>query len=283
VLKSLCIKTNNEKINNYLLEKLHLVNLDNIYVSHKKFKLYKNLIIHYTGDKTALFTEIVSGILADAVIEFYENRILKNIISSNYFYFTDIEQKRILDICIDMLNSCDLEDMFIKRDSILLSCIDYFADNKSLILEGFIKFRLNNYVKILDSIVDLSVNKYVIDREYNEFIDLLKIYINSKDYGSNIVHLIYTQKESILLDESKNIIELETNISNSKYLSDISFSSNDFALNSLLTLLPKIIYIHLIDNRDEFINTLELIFDNRVFICNDCSICKMYRLQKINR
>ena len=41
---------------------------------------------------------------------------------------------------------------------------------------------------------------------------------------------------------------------NAKYLSDISFSSNDIALNSLLNLLPKKIYIHLVDNKiDEFI------------------------------
>ena len=283
MLKSLCVKTNNENISNYLLEKMQTVGLDNVYVSHAKFKLYKNVIIHYSGDKTDLFIESISGILADCITHFYENRILKQIISSNYFYFTDVEQKRIFDICVDTLNNCSIEDMFIKRDSILLSFIDYFTNNKSLILEGFIKFRLNNYMKILDSIVDLSVNKFVIDREYTEFIDLLKIYINSKDYGANIVHLIYTQKESILLDEFKNVIELDTNILDNRYLSDISFSSNDFALNSLLTLLPKVIYIHLIDSRDEFINTLELIFDNRVFICNDCSICKMYRLEKINR
>ena len=283
MLKSLCIKSNNENINNYLLEKLQAVPLDNIYVSQTKFKLYKNVIAHYSGENIDCFIENVSSILADVVTQFYETKILKNIISSNYFYFTDIEQKEILDICTDNLESCNLEDMFIKRDSILFAFIDYFTDNKSLILEGFIKFRLNNYMKILDSIVDLSVNKFVIDREYNEFIDLLKIYINSKDYGADVVHLIYTHKESILLDEYKNVIELDTDILSSRYLSDISFSSNDFALNSLLTLLPKIIYVHLIDNRDEFINTLELIFDNRVYICSDCNICKMYRLQKINR
>lgn len=86
-----------------------------------------------------------------------------------------------------------------------------------------------------------------------------------------------------MLDEFKNVIELDNNVLNNKYLSDITFSSNDFALNSLLTLLPKAIYIHIIDVDDEFINTLKLIFDNRVFICKDCNICKMYRLEKAKR
>ena len=63
-----------------------------------------------------------------------------------------------------------------------------------------------------------------------------------------------------------------------KYLSDISFSNNDYVLNTLLNLIPKKIYIHLIDNNtDEFINTVKLIFENRVKICSDCSICKLYK------
>ena len=63
----------------------------------------------------------------------------------------------------------------------------------------------------------------------------------------------------------------------------IVLSSNDYALNTLLTLLPEKIYIHVIDNvQDEFINTIKLIFDNRVYICNDCNLCKIYRLEKIH-
>ncbi len=49
-------------------------------------------------------------------------------------------------------------------------------------------------------------------------------------------------------------------------------------LNTLLNILPKKIYIHLIDKEvDEFITTLQLIFENRVQICKDCDICRIYR------
>lgn len=283
MLKSLCVKINNEKIKNYLLENLKDLDLDNLYVSCSNFKIYKNIIVHYKGNDTFSFLEKVSDVLSNSVIKFYENKILKYIIASNYFYFTDIEQKKILDICNEYIFFSSLEDSEIKKDSISLSFSNYFSDNKSLVLDGFVKFRINNYIKILDSFVDLAVNKFVIDREYTEFIDLLKVYIASKDYGSNIVHLIYNHQESILLDEFKNIIKLDTDILSSKYLSDISFSSNDFALNSLLTLLPKVIYIHVVDSEDEFINTLKLIFDKRIFICTDCNICKLYRLEKANK
>ena len=75
----------------------------------------------------------------------------------------------------------------------------------------------------------------------------------------------------------KNQINISDDIFKAKYLSDISFSSNDYALNSLLTLLPKKIIIHLIGPMDDFINTLQTIFGDNVTLCTDCNICEFYK------
>ena len=285
MLKSFCIKTNNKKIINYLLECFKNINLEDIYVSNLQFKIYNNIIIHYKGENIDLFYNFFSDIISSCIIKFYEQDIIKHIINCNYFYFSDIEQKKIFKIADNYLRNNELNECDIRKNSIKISCIDYFANNKSTILEGFVNFRLQNYIKIMDYIVDLAVNKFVIDREYLEFIDLLKCYINSKEFNKNLVHLIYHNHESTLLDEFKNTINLDnTVLDNSKYISDISFSSNDYTLNALLTLLPKKIYIHLVDSiEDEFINTLKLIFDNRIYICNDCNICKAYKYVKTNK
>ncbi len=282
MLKSFCIKTNNNRVVDYLLNKFEDVELEDLYISKLQFKFYNNFIVHYKGKDLDSFYKIFSNILSSTIIEFYEKDIIRHIISSNYFYFTDIEQRKILDIVNNYLYNNELIESYIRKDSINISCIEYFSNNKSAILDGFVNFRINDYIKIIDYIVDMAVNKFVIDREYTEFIDLLKCYINSKDCGTTDVHLIYQNEESTLLDETKRIIDLDDSILNSKYLSDITFSSNDYTLNTLLTLLPQRIYIHLVDGiQDEFINTLKLVFDDRVYLCNDCNICKIYRLEKI--
>ena len=64
----------------------------------------------------------------------------------------------------------------------------------------------------------------------------------------------------------------------SDYMSDISFSSNDYALNTLIGKLPQTIHLHLISPKDEFINTLELIFGEKIKICDGCEICNAYKL-----
>ena len=282
-MKSICVKTNNSNLLNYLLNELKNLDLNDVCFSCKKFKYYKNIIIHYKGDNLNLFLEKISYLLSFLVIDELEEDLLKHLITQNYFYFNHSEKNNILQFCFDIIIE-NFSDFFEKKFKILHdNFYKYLIDHKSIVFLGFVNFRLKDYFEILDDIVTQAVNSFIIEKEYYEFISLLKVYINSQGNNCNIIHLIYLKNESILLDENKNIINISDDIFNAKYLSDISFSSNDYALNSLLNLLPKKLYIHLIDNYvDEFINTLRLIFENRITLCTDCNICNLYKNSTIN-
>lgn len=273
-MKSYCIKTDNEKIIDYLLNKIANLDFPDIYYCKKSFKIYENIIMHYKENNIAKFQNIVSSILVDTTIDFYQDNILKRIININYFYFDEFEKKIIFENCQDFFKQ-DEEEII---EAVFREMKRYLKENKNIVLEGVVNFRLNEYIKKLDNIVDMAVNKYIIEKEYKEFINLLKIYVNATESKTDMFHLIYFNGESILLDKQKNIVQLENNINNAKYLSDITFSSNDIALNTLLSVLPKKIEVHLIDKEDEFINTLKLIFDDRIRICTDCNICRTYRM-----
>lgn len=273
-MKSFCFKTNNTKILNYLLNRIQEIDFENLIYSQNQFKIYKNITIHYRGNNNNKFYNFLTELIGEVVIEFYEEKILKQLINYNYFYFDEYEKNKILENCMqliepEMYNTKLLDNKNIK---------EYVKENKAMILDGFVYFRLRAYLEYLDEVVDSGVNQFVIEKEYREFISLLRVYVESKVPEYNLLHLIYINGESILLDEKRNIVSVSENIYNAKYLSDISFSSNDFALNTLLCLLPRRIEIHLIDDEDEFINTLKLIFEGRVTICKDCDICKTYKI-----
>ena len=277
-MKSFCIKTNNIQIKNYLLKNLACIDFENIYYIDKKFKIYQNVIVHYTGNDEYSFLNILSEIITDCILLFYEPILIRRNINYNYFYFENFEKKIIEQNCLSYITSSEDENLKYRKDEIYTNVLKYLFENKAMILDGFINFRLENYLDTIDEIVDYSVNKYIIEKEYTEFINLLKLYIDSKECESDLVHLIYINGESILLDVNRNIISLDDSIFNAKYLSDISFSSNDYALNALLTLLPRRIEIHIIGYEDEFISTLKLIFGTRIVICQECNICRTYRI-----
>ena len=273
-MKSFCFKTNNTQILNYLLNRIQEIDFENLIYSQNQFKIYKNITIHYIGNNNNKFYEFLTELIGEVVIEFYEEKILKQLINYNYFYFDEYEKNKILENCIQLIEPEVYTPKLFDNKNIK----EYVKENKAMVLDGFVYFRLKAYLEYLDEVVDSGVNQFIIEKEYREFISLLRVYVESKVPEYNLLHLIYINGESILLDEKRNIVSISENIYNAKYLSDISFSSNDFALNTLLCLLPKRIEIHLIDDEDEFINTLKLIFEGRVTICKDCDICKTYKI-----
>ena len=283
-MSSLCIKTNNDDILKYLEDEFSHFNMLNIFYSCNQFKSYKNIIIHYTGIDNELFYTKLATILSYLVIDNYEISIIKNILTSNYFYFDKVEISKILDMCVE--NLCDDDFSLPNRQLALFNAFyEYITTHHSIVLSGFINFRLSDYRNILGDLIDFSVNEFIIEREYLEFISLIKLYINSQPSISKLIHIICFDFDLFLLDENLEIINIDKNAMNAKYLSDISFSNNDYILNTLLNLLPDKIILHAISpsvNLD-FINTLKLIFENRIEICTDCSICNLYKNLHVNQ
>ena len=284
---SLCIKTTKNDVADFLMQSLDSVDLDDVVFVQKEFSKYINVIVHYLGNNIPVFYNVIAELLTDCIIANYESSIVYNLLVLNYFYFSNDDINTIKHICCDTLkddtplnNSCTMNELLDRKVLLSNDVLKYVSYNKSLVLDGFVNFRIRDYIDCLDNIVDFSVSQFIINREYAEFIDLLRMYIDSRETEAEIVHLIYLSGESILLDKNKNVISLSKESMDSRYLSDISFSSNDYALNSLLALLPRRIIIHLIGPSDDFIDTIKLIFENRVSVCEDCNICQTYKIMQ---
>ncbi|MBR1654259.1 MAG: putative sporulation protein YtxC [Clostridia bacterium] len=281
-MKSFCIKNNNNLILDYLLAELKTINLENTYISQKKFKYYKNIIVHYTGKNESDFIYKLSEILTSCITKFYEKNIVKRVINCDFFYFDSKEKGMIYNNCFEILQD-ENSDEFINRKEKIFSClVDYISENKYFILDGFVNFRLFEYNSLIEECVDSAVNKYIIDKEYKEFIELLRGYINSQNSRTGTIHVIYSNAEPILLDEKQNILVYDNQFEHPKYLSDITFSSKDYCLNALLNLLPKKIVVHMLTTEDEFIETLKLIFGKKLMICKECNICKTFTLLNVH-
>ena len=113
-MRSLCIKTNDSNLLDYLLNELKNIDLQNICFSENEFKVYKNIIIHYSGKDESLFLSKISSILSFLVIDELEETLLKRFIFQNYFYFDSIERNKILTLCFDIMTD-DFSDFFDKK------------------------------------------------------------------------------------------------------------------------------------------------------------------------
>ena len=281
-MKSFCIKNNNNQILDYLLAEIKNIDMENIYFSQNSFKLYNNIIIHYKGNNEIKFVCELSNILTNCIMKFYEKNIVKRIVNCDFFYFEPKEKSMIYSNCYELLAENGNDEITKRKEKIFECLVNYISEHKFFILDGFVNFRLFEYNSLIEECVDYAVNKYIIDKEYKEFIGLLRGFVTSQKNRTDIVHVIYSNSEPILMDEKQNILIYDNQFERPKYLSDITFSSKDYCLNTLLNLLPKKIIIHMLVDEDEFVETLKLIFENRVMICKECNICKTFTLLNVH-
>jgi len=201
-------------------------------------------------------------------------------IDSNYFYFSDNDKNIIRDE-FNLLKEKNIYDVKRSKNLIDSEFYCYLYSNHALVLTGFVNFRLYKYINYLDKILNEAVNQYVLDKEYISYVNLLQQYINSKQSSNEIINLIYINSKGFLLSENGEFIQLDD--FNSSYVTDISFSQNDYVLNTLIGILPKQITLHLITPRDQFIKTIEMIFTDKVKICQGCELCQAYRILGFNK
>jgi len=252
---------------------------DNDFYRDKSAQSYKTLKLH------------VSNALADYIIRQYEEKLIARIINSNYCYFNAIERKEILKIATRIVRNEDknfFNTLFQirRRNVIVRKLIDYFESSNSLILDGFVNFRLKDYVKDLEEIVDKAVDDFLMEREYKEFIRLLRYFVDVQEPKFDIIHVIAgANRKYILLDEEKNEI---TNECISEFVNEVSegdINYDDLLVSSLITFAPKKIVIHCsseIKNK-ELMETIKNVFTDRVSICSGCDICMVNAVQSENK
>ena len=161
-MKTICVKNNNENILEYLFKETNKLDINDTAVSCREFKNYNNIIIHYFGKNENKFLETVSEIISMCIEIFFEKKILKKIIDENYFYFEDFEKDIILRICEKIIELQETNEKY-KNEILKKLIFEYFSENKYMILEGFVIFRIKEYFDILNYIVDISVSNFVVN------------------------------------------------------------------------------------------------------------------------
>ncbi|HZK34761.1 MAG TPA: putative sporulation protein YtxC, partial [Bacillota bacterium] len=149
---------------------------------------------------------------------------------------------------------------------------DHLASNNELVLEGFIRFRMKDFICELEDAVDRAVDDLLIEKEYTEFIKLLRYFVEIQEPKVEEVHVLMREdKKYTLLDSNLYIINNDILEDLAKEISDKEISYDDLLISSLITIAPRKITIHQFDKfqNAELLNTINNVFDGRVTMSKD--------------
>ncbi|KJS81932.1 MAG: hypothetical protein JM58_16060 [Peptococcaceae bacterium BICA1-8] len=227
------------------------------------------------------FKNLLANIIADIIIEDWAQILIKRIIRDHYYYFNEEEKKNIREKAFELLKN----DVFsykpiIRRNNIVHRVIEFLERNQEIVLEGFVNFRLKDYIMEIEDIVDSAVDDFLLEKEYLEFIRLLRYFVEIQEPKVNEVHILLEKNNVFkLVDRNGKLIESEYLDGFSVELMNNSINYEDLLISALITLAPRLVVIHLVNQGEpkDTIKTIENVFGKRVRRCMGCILCSKER------
>ncbi|EPY04525.1 sporulation protein YtxC [Paenibacillus alvei TS-15] len=219
---------------------------------------------------------------AKAVAEFIlsqkERLLLASLIAKDSKY-SEEERRKIEEYCQQLLNGGDetgsSESRRRRKGKLTRALRRYLEDHTALNVEGFIQFRLRHYLTELREVVDYAIDEYVLERQYQEFIGLLKYFVFIQETKIPLAHLMHKGgHEFTLLDEDLQPLEPK-HVMNGMVVEmiDYDMEMEDMIVSTLINVSPQNIIIHTREPESQVIKTIQQIFESRVHVCVLCSSC----------
>ena len=124
---------------------------------------------------------------------------------------------------------------------------------------------MDDYVKELCILVDKAVEAYITQKEYNEFIKLLRYFVEIQESKINVIHVVAVKNGNyILMDENKSKISYEDVDEFRQELTNKELNYDDILISNLIT-----------------IQTIQNVFYDRTEICQNCDICGFGSIKRI--
>ncbi|MDQ0150470.1 putative sporulation protein YtxC [Eubacterium multiforme] len=221
----------------------------------------------------------ISEILYKIVIKNYKEKELFEFLTDTYFFLKQDEiieiEKSIMDTFYKKLSIKDevsvyCENKINKITSNIKECLD---ENNEFNINGFITFRMKELKGDIERVIDKVIEKYMVEKEYREFIKLLKYFVDIQESKLERVDIIINKDGGYSVVDQNNIDLFDEFM---KELSDcklgVDANVEDVIISGLITNAPKKINIFKKKycTNKEFIDTIVNVFEKRVEFINEC-------------
>ncbi|HZK57912.1 MAG TPA: putative sporulation protein YtxC [Clostridia bacterium] len=242
----------------------------------------ENVKDYTVKDFVNIFKFCASNVLYEYIRDYEEPGLIRHIINTNYCCFDIRERVEIYKNCFDILrkNGADKfllkDDAFDPKSKILQQLADYLKNNTEINLDGFILFRLRDYLLGLDEIVENVAEDFLMDKEYNEFIKLLKYFVEIQESKFDMVHVVFDEETRFkIYDQYNGLLNNDCIRNVAIELSGEDLNQDDLLISALINIAPKQIIVHRLSILEdvEVIRTLQKIFPGKIRFCKGCKWC----------
>ncbi|MEI0735685.1 putative sporulation protein YtxC [Paenibacillus sp. JTLBN-2024] len=218
--------------------------------------------------------------LAEYILQEKERELAEKILNEEFDFPEPEEHEQILKHCRMILEkNPEFGASWNRRSAMLEQGIQQCLSERPLLhVDGFLTFRAQSYMKELKEIVEYAVDEFIMDRQYEEFVGMLKYFVYFQQPQVPLVHLIHKGGQDVLLLD-ENLKPLDYRYDEGvvvERLDQKDLQMEDAVVTTLISVSPAKIVIHTREPHMAVIRTLTQIFEDRVEICRYCPDCHGY-------
>ena len=241
------------------------------------------------------FRRALAGALAAWIVERDERRLLRRLIAIRYAYLTEVEREGVLSHAERALaggseapgagappapdgppSSSSARE---RQERVRVELLEYLLRHDTLVLDGFVRFRLKDYVEELAIAVDRAVDEFLLEREYREFIGLLRYFVNSRADRPPLAECFVAADGTFTLeDEAGGALCARGLDGKEAGAGPAGVAPEDLLVSALITVAPWRVRLHLPAGygpgfSPEAMGSLREVFAGAVEVCLGCRRC----------
>ena len=233
--------------------------------------------IFYLGKKRSsdeiAFYDSLAKLIQDIIVNLYLKDVIKDRVIKICEEYTVKEKEEISKFTHEILK--DNNYYMNERAMIEKDIVNYLIENNSILIDGYMRFRLREYLYLVDISIEKAIFELESEKEYTEFLGMLQYFVNIQESKLELVNVIIKDNDYFLLDIDDNILEkgLLDDV-DELYYDEVSKA--DLLVSSLIVISPRELVIHVEKNKEkELISIITEVFGDRVNICHGCEKCKL--------
>ncbi|HEU4965472.1 MAG TPA: putative sporulation protein YtxC [Bacilli bacterium] len=234
------------------------------------------------GVKHATWKAAILGLseaVATFITEVWERLELQRMLTQDFYYYAAEEVDYLAEAAVKIL--ADLKDEHgrpFRFGHIVEQVAEQLTAGQELVIEGMLRFRMQPLHEDLHRVVEQAIDEYLMEMEYQEFVKLLRYFLDVQEPGLPMLHVVAVHEEEIRLfdGEGRPLTAELCDGRLSAELTDGQVAAEDL-LSVLVALAPERLLVHPVGRQEEappFVETLTKIFREKAKVCAGCPLCE---------
>ncbi|MGN7411830.1 putative sporulation protein YtxC [Paenibacillus sp. SAF-068] len=228
-------------------------------------------------------SDMLSLGLADFIMETQERNMVEDMIAKACSVMDEHEVDKVNRICMPLLLNGDLDQPGLRdrrRTTLASGLRQDLEDVHFFHLEGIINFRIRPYKQELQELVEYALDEFWMDRQYEEFMGLLKYFVFFQEAKVPLIHLVHKgMHEFQVLDAGLHPLPVQKDEQVVVEMPglELEMDIEDMIVSTLISISPEKVMLHTRTPDLPIISTICQIFEDKVQICHHCPECEVLR------